>query len=181
MILQHEAVVLATADADGKALGADGAIARVRRSRIRLLHQLQSRKGNELAANPRAALCFVGVALQRQIRIEGSVERTNPAESDSCWRSRPRDAQLAAIVSDQSRAVASRRVLDEAFADLEANGPRTLTRPPDWGGSAFGPMPSSSGKAGSTACTIAFVTAATTRDGWSSGPLPRRPPQAQCT
>lgn len=88
---------------------------------------------------------------QRQIRIEGSVERTNPTESDSYWRSRPRGAQLAAIVSDQSRAVASRRVLDEAFGDLEANGPRTLTRPPDWGGSAFGPMPSSSGKAGSTA------------------------------
>ena len=93
----------------------------------------ESRKGAELAANPRAALLFHWDALGRQVRIEGTVERVSEAESDAYFRSRPRGAQISATVSPQSRVVESRASLEALAAELEAGGD-DIPRPPTWGG-----------------------------------------------
>jgi pyridoxamine 5'-phosphate oxidase len=94
-----------------------------------------SRKGKELAANPRAALCFHWQPLERQVRVEGMVERATPAESDAYFRNRPVAAQIGAWVSQQSAPIASRAELESLHAELAkkfANGP--VPRPEHWGG-----------------------------------------------
>jgi pyridoxamine 5'-phosphate oxidase len=98
----------------------------------------ESRKGAELAANPRAALLFYWDPLGRQVRIEGPVERVAEAESDAYFASRPRGAQISASVSRQSRVVESRAALEAAAAELEARGGE-LPRPRAWGGFRLAP------------------------------------------
>lgn len=96
---------------------------------------LDSRKGDELAANPRAALCFYWKSLLRQIRIEGAVEPVAPAEADAYFASRPRQSQIGAWASDQSRPVASRAALEESFAAITRRfGDAPIPRPPRWSG-----------------------------------------------
>lgn len=93
------------------------------------------RKSQELKANPRAALVFYWAELERQVRVEGTVERTSEAESDAYFASRPRGSQLGAWSSQQSQVVAGRAVLEARMAELEAkhaDGP--VPRPPFWGG-----------------------------------------------
>ncbi len=92
----------------------------------------QSRKGRELAANPRAALLFHWVELEREVRIEGTVEKTNAAESDAYFSSRPLGSRHAAIASPQSAMVANRAVLETRFAEIEKNS--EPVRPAHWGG-----------------------------------------------
>ena len=99
----------------------------------------ESRKGAELAANPRAALLFYWDPLGRQVRIEGPVERVAEAESDAYFASRPRGAQISASVSPQSRVVESRASLEAAAARLRARGGE-LPRPPAWGGFRLAPQ-----------------------------------------
>jgi pyridoxamine 5'-phosphate oxidase len=98
----------------------------------------ESRKGAELATNPRAALLFYWDPLGRQVRIEGPVERVAEAESDAYFASRPRGAQISASVSPQSRVVESRASLEALAAELEARGGE-LPRPPAWGGFRLAP------------------------------------------
>jgi pyridoxamine 5'-phosphate oxidase len=94
-----------------------------------------SRKGGELAANPRAALLFYWDPLGRQIRVEGSVERVSPAESDAYFATRPRGAQLAAAASRQGRVLADRAELDVEVAQLEReHAEGEVPRPEHWGG-----------------------------------------------
>jgi pyridoxamine 5'-phosphate oxidase len=94
-----------------------------------------SRKGRELAANPRAALVFHWDALGRQVRVEGRVERTSSEESALYVRSRPRGSQLSALASPQSEVVESRAALEQRVAELatEYHGAE-LPRPENWGG-----------------------------------------------
>ncbi|HEX8981359.1 MAG TPA: pyridoxamine 5'-phosphate oxidase [Ktedonobacterales bacterium] len=95
----------------------------------------ESRKGRELAANPQAALILFWVLLERQVRIEGHVERVEPELSDAYFHSRPTGSQLGSAISPQSQVIASREVLEQRYADLErtyANG--EIPRPPHWGG-----------------------------------------------
>jgi pyridoxamine 5'-phosphate oxidase len=93
----------------------------------------ESRKGRELAANPRAALLFYWHELGRQIRVEGLVARVTAAESDAYFRTRPLGGQRAAWVSRQSGVIESRAVLEQRFARTEAKG-SPVPRPPYWGG-----------------------------------------------
>jgi pyridoxamine 5'-phosphate oxidase len=92
----------------------------------------ESRKGRELAENPRAAMLIHSPG--RQIRVEGAVERISAAESDAYWETRPRGSQIAATVSSQSEPVESREALEERFAELDRTNPGELPRPPHWGG-----------------------------------------------
>jgi pyridoxamine 5'-phosphate oxidase len=94
-----------------------------------------SRKGYELSLNPRAALSFLWLELERQVRIEGSTEKLSPNESDNYFKSRPRESQLGAWASDQSKEIASREALMEKYNELEKkyNG-KTIPRPSHWGG-----------------------------------------------
>lgn len=133
----HEpnAMALATATSDGRPS-----------SRIVLLKGLderglvfftgyESRKGRELEANPRAAATMLWHPLQRQVRVEGTVTRVDPAESDAYFAARPRDAQVSAVASPQSRSIADRSVLDERRAEVEqVFAGHDVARPPVWGG-----------------------------------------------
>jgi pyridoxamine 5'-phosphate oxidase len=95
----------------------------------------ESRKGQELDRNPYAALVFYWAELERQVRIEGTVEQVSAAESDAYFHSRPLGSQLGAAASDQSQVLASRDQLEQRVADLAArHADRQLPRPPHWGG-----------------------------------------------
>jgi pyridoxamine 5'-phosphate oxidase len=94
-----------------------------------------SRKGKELAANPRAAIVFHWAALGRQVRLEGLAARVSAAESDAYFHSRPRGSQLAACVSPQSQPIDDLAHLEESKSRLEvALGGREVARPAVWGG-----------------------------------------------
>jgi pyridoxamine 5'-phosphate oxidase len=130
-----EAVALATADADGRpslrmvllrGWDADGFVFHT---------DYESRKARELTANPVGALLFHWDALGRQIRIEGPVEKATAEESDRYFASRPRDRQIAAHSSSQSRPIDSREDLDRRVGEVTAafDG-RPVPRPESWGG-----------------------------------------------
>jgi pyridoxamine 5'-phosphate oxidase len=100
-----------------------------------------SRKGRELAGNPRAALMFYWDPLGRQVRLEGPVTRTSAEESAAYARSRPRGSQLSALASPQSEPVESREALERRVAELEQRyGTGELPVPTDWGGFRLAPQ-----------------------------------------
>ena len=95
----------------------------------------ESRKGQELLVNPRAALLFHWDTLGRQVRIEGPAERVGAEESAAYIRGRPRGSQLSALASPQSRPVESRAALEAAVAELAArHADGELPLPESWGG-----------------------------------------------
>ena len=93
-----------------------------------------SRKGRDLAAHPYAALLFHWVPLERQVRLEGRVERLPDAQSDAYFQSRPLKSRLGALASAQSEPIASRDLLEARFAEAEATYGEHPVRPPHWGG-----------------------------------------------
>jgi pyridoxamine 5'-phosphate oxidase len=99
-----------------------------------------SRKGSELQKNPQAAVLFHWAPLGRQVRVEGRVERVPDEDSDTYFASRPRDAQLGALVSLQSEPLASRAELYERLASVKADlGGGPVQRPSTWGGYVVAP------------------------------------------
>ncbi|PAA50572.1 hypothetical protein BOX15_Mlig003672g1, partial [Macrostomum lignano] len=95
-----------------------------------------SRKGKELAENPRASLCQYWPELNRSIRIEGRVERTSAENSEAYFRSRPLPSQIGAAVSPQSQVVPSRDFLEDRRRELDARVSQgeSVARPESWGG-----------------------------------------------
>ena len=93
-----------------------------------------SRKGQELAGNPYAALQFHWVELERVVRIEGRVEKVSAAESDAYFASRPLDSRIGAWASPQSQVIPSRAVLVTNAAKYGAQFMLNPPRPPHWGG-----------------------------------------------
>jgi pyridoxamine 5'-phosphate oxidase len=94
-----------------------------------------SHKANELQENPRAALVFFWPELQRQVRVEGHVEKVSPQESDEYFASRPRDSQIGAIMSEQSQVVPDREYIDQLFECVQQRLENTTpSRPETWGG-----------------------------------------------
>ncbi|QEH33594.1 Pyridoxine/pyridoxamine 5'-phosphate oxidase [Aquisphaera giovannonii] len=95
----------------------------------------ESRKGAELAANPRAALVFLWHELERQVRVEGAVERVSAEESDAYFASRPAGSRLGAWASPQSAVIPGREYLEQRTRELEARHPDgQIPRPDNWGG-----------------------------------------------
>lgn len=95
----------------------------------------ESRKGREMSANPMVALLFLWSGLERQIRVEGTVEQVAEAEADRYFASRPRGAQLSAHVSQQSAEVESRTILEARMAQLEREfDGKEIPRPAYWRG-----------------------------------------------
>ncbi len=94
----------------------------------------ESRKGQELAGNPFAALLFHWVELERQVRIEGRVEKTSAQDSDAYFASRPLDSRIGAWASPQSQVIAGRDVLVKNAALAAARHLLAPPRPPHWGG-----------------------------------------------
>ena len=95
----------------------------------------RSRKGAELAENPRAALVFYWPELERQVRIAGGTTQTDRQESEGYFRSRPRGSRLGAWISHQSQVIAGRQELDQRVPELERRYPGDeVPLPPYWGG-----------------------------------------------
>ncbi len=95
----------------------------------------RSRKGQDLAANPRAALCGYWPWIDEQVRVEGPVTQVSAEESDAYFAGRPRGSQLAAWASEQSAPIASRAELEARYTETEARyAGAPVPRPPHWGG-----------------------------------------------
>jgi pyridoxamine 5'-phosphate oxidase len=133
-------VALATADADGRPSVRIVLLRGVDERGFVFHTNYKSRKARELAVNPHAALCFHWPKLEEQIRVEGSVERLPPDESDAYFAGRPRGSQLGAWTSEQSEILASREKFDEEYAATEARfAGQLVPRPPFWGGYLIAP------------------------------------------
>lgn len=129
------AMTLATVGADGRPSARIVLLKEIDARGFTFFTNYESRKGTELAARPHAALVLFWEPLHRQVRIEGMVEKVDPAESDAYFSSRPRGSQLGAIASPQSRPIATRKLLEQAVADVSATlADGTPVRPDYWGG-----------------------------------------------
>ena len=134
-LAEPNAMTVATATPDGRPSARMLLIKGVDERGFVFYTNYESRKGQELAGNPYAALVFYWAELERQVRIEGAVEQVSPVESDAYFHSRPLGSQLGAAASDQSQVLASRAQLEQRVADLAAaHANRQLPRPPHWGG-----------------------------------------------
>ena len=130
-----DAMALATATPDGapsvrmvllKGYGPDGFV---------FYTNMDSRKGAEIAANPRAALLFHWKSLRKQVRIEGSVEPVGDAEADAYFATRSRDSQLGAWASFQSRPLETRSTFEKRYEDMRRRfDGQDVPRPARWGG-----------------------------------------------
>ncbi|MFO7977543.1 MAG: pyridoxamine 5'-phosphate oxidase [Bacteroidales bacterium] len=99
-----------------------------------------SHKGMQLDHNPRAALVFLWLELYRQVRVEGTVQKVSPNESDEYYATRPRDSQLGAHASVQSKAIPDRQHLDDRYHEMDEKYRQTTPpRPLHWGGYRLAP------------------------------------------
>jgi pyridoxamine 5'-phosphate oxidase len=133
-IPEANAMSVATVGADGRPSSRILLIKDVDSDGFTWFTNYASRKGRELALNPHAALLFHWVELERQVRIEGRVEKLAAAQSDAYFQSRPLKSRLGAIASAQSEPIASREALEQAFAQAEAAHGEQPARPAHWGG-----------------------------------------------
>jgi pyridoxamine 5'-phosphate oxidase len=133
-LVHPEAMTLATATPDGVPAARVVLLRGFDEAGFVFFTNYQSRKGRELAENPRAALLFNWPELGRQVRIEGTVEVVAAGESDAYFRTRPRGHQLAAWISPQSQVIADRQILVDKMLQLTAQFPAEVPRPPFWGG-----------------------------------------------
>jgi pyridoxamine 5'-phosphate oxidase len=134
-IEEANAFVVATADRNGrpsartvllKGAGPDG---------FDFYTNYQSRKAAEIEGNPIAAAVFLWIPIRRQIRIEGTVTKVDPALSDAYFASRPPESRLASAASPQSRVVANREELEGALEEIRSRYPDgDVPRPANWGG-----------------------------------------------
>jgi pyridoxamine 5'-phosphate oxidase len=135
------AMALATADADGRPSVRMVLLKGHDMRGFVFYTNLESRKAEELLANPSAALLFHWKSLRRQIRIEGPVARVTDAEGDAYFATRSRDSQLGAWASDQSRPLASREAFEQRYEEMVARFEgQPVPRPPHWSGFRVSPV-----------------------------------------
>ncbi|MFN8302501.1 MAG: pyridoxamine 5'-phosphate oxidase [Saprospiraceae bacterium] len=135
-LLEPNAMTLATVSAEGQPSARIVLLKSFDDQGFVFFTNYESRKGDDLAAKPRAALLFAWLELERQVRIEGTVEKVSEAESLAYFQSRPIGSQIGAWASPQSRPISGREVLEHAVATLQkeyADAP-ALPLPPFWGG-----------------------------------------------
>jgi len=134
-IREPNAMTLATATPDGRPSARMVLLKGVDARGFVFYTNHESRKGNELTANPRAALVFFWVQLERQVRVEGRVERVSDEESDLYFASRPEGSQLGAWASQQSAVLPDRGPLEARYEEMRARYEgHEIPRPPFWGG-----------------------------------------------
>lgn len=133
---EPNAMTLATATTEGKPTARIVLLKGVSETGFVFYTNYESQKGQQLIANPYAALVFLWHELERQVRIEGKVEQLTTAESGEYFHSRPQASQLGAWASDQSRIIPNRQVLEQKLADLEKqySDDTTIPLPEHWGG-----------------------------------------------
>jgi len=130
---QPDAMALATVTADGRPSNRMVLLKGAEGGSFTFFSNYESAKGNELAANPRAAMVFFWYRLHRQVRVEGTVGRISREESEAYFRTRPYGARLSAAASPQSRPVA-RAQLEAEVARLAERYVDEVPLPPAWGG-----------------------------------------------
>lgn len=102
---------------------------------------LESQKGNELAANAKAAVCFHWKSLHRQVRVQGPISPVADEEADAYFKSRGRQSRIGAWASQQSRPYGTRAELEAAYAEMDAKYPdEAVPRPPHWSGRRITPL-----------------------------------------
>ena len=131
---EPNAMTLATVDAQGRPSARIVLIKGVDERGFVFFTNYESRKGRELAANPAASLLFHWIELERQVRIEGRVEKTSDEESDAYYASRPLGSRIGAWASDQSQPLESREALEAREREMVARYGDAPPRPPHWGG-----------------------------------------------
>jgi pyridoxamine 5'-phosphate oxidase len=130
-----DAMSLATATSDGKPSARMVLLKGVDERGFVFYTNYLSQKARDLEENPYGALVLYWSVLDRQVRVEGSVERISDEESDEYFRSRPRESQLGALASPQSEVIESRALLESRYAELaEQYRDRPVERPKHWGG-----------------------------------------------
>ena len=130
-----ESMTLATASKDGRPSARVVLLKQVDEAGFVFYTNYRSAKARELEQNPQAALVFYWVGLDRQVRVEGLVERVSAAESDKYFKTRPRESQLGALASPQSEVIKGREVLEANLRELEEDyRDREVERPAYWGG-----------------------------------------------
>ena len=135
-LLEPNAMTLATATPDGKPTARIVLLKGVSSGGFVFYTNYESQKGQQLIANPYAALVFLWDKLERQIRIEGRVAKLAAEESAEYFHSRPKASQLGAWASDQSRVIPNREVLEEKLSELQEqySNDATIPLPDHWGG-----------------------------------------------
>lgn len=135
-LLEPNAMTLATATKTGQPSARTVLLKEMDAQGFVFYTNYESQKGQELADNPQAALLFTWLELERQVRIEGTVEKVSPATSEAYFQSRPTGSQIGAWASPQSRVIEGRNVLEERVKALQAQykDATVLPLPPFWGG-----------------------------------------------
>lgn len=133
-VLEANAMTLATADTNGRPSARTVLIKDFDQRGFVFYTNYESRKGEDLAANPRAALLFFWPELERQVEINGPIERVSAEDSDEYYRSRPLPSRLGAWASPQSREISGKAWLLAKAAEMGLRHGINPSRPPHWGG-----------------------------------------------
>lgn len=133
---EPNAMALATVSADGQPAARIVLLKGLERDGFVFYTNYASRKGRELAANPRCALTFFWAELERQVRVEGAVQKVSKAQSEAYFKGRPKGSRIGAVVSNQSSELPSRQPLELRLAELETEYANTddVPMPESWGG-----------------------------------------------
>ncbi len=136
-LAEPNALTLATADRTGRPFARVVLLKDCDADGLVFYTSYRSDKGQQLAENPHAALVFLWLELERQVRVEGTVSKVSAAESEAYFRTRPRENRLGALASRQSQIVADRQTLDARYQQLAAQYPNEeddIPMPNQWGG-----------------------------------------------
>jgi len=140
-VIEPNAMVLSTLGRDGFPSSRTVLLKAADERGFSFFTNYDSKKGEEIAANPRVTLLFPWFSLERQIHITGLLTRTSEEESVTYFARRPYGSQLGALASNQSDIIADRKVLEARLADLKAKHPEgQVPKPPHWGGYRLVPI-----------------------------------------
>ena len=133
---EPNAMTLSTVDSTGQPAGRIVLLKGIEKAGFVFYTNYESRKGRELASNPKCALTFLWAELERQVRIEGIVEKVSQETSEAYFKGRPKGSRIGAVVSNQSSELPSRQPLEERLAELERLYAQTddVPMPQTWGG-----------------------------------------------
>lgn len=140
-IYEPNAMTLATSTHDGKPSARIMLLKGFDKTGFTFYTNYLSRKGKEISKNPAACIVFFWAELERQVRIEGTLEKVSKEESEKYFHSRPKESQLGAIASQQSQEIASRDIVEKAWQDLtEKFQDNEVPKPAYWGGYLLKPQ-----------------------------------------
>lgn len=137
--IEANAMILATATPTGRPSARTVLLKELSETRLSFFSNYQSRKGQEMAENPQVALVFNWLVLERQVRVEGVVEKLTAQASEAYFHERPRGSQLGAWASPQSEVIPNREFLAARLRAFEEKFPAEIPRPEYWGGYALKP------------------------------------------